>query len=114
MHILNISPSQLLDLWDELHSVRQGTNTFGGDVIEFYLFRLMPNSPFVWNDPHSSFADEHYYAAACNLHAVCRLFEEKHGIAVEFEDGSNIDPLLDRTDLNRHRVRLKVAHRKAS
>jgi hypothetical protein len=111
MHILNVSTSQLLGLWDELHSAMQGDNGYGGDVIEFYFFRLMPNSPRAWNAPHSEDADDDYYSAACNLHAICRLFEKKHKVDVTFEDGSSIDTFLDRENLNRHRTHLKVAQR---
>lgn len=110
MHILNVSPTQLLDAWDELHSAMQGNNGYGGDVIEFYFFRVMPNNPWVSIKKESARADEEYYSAACNLHAICRLFEKKHDVAVTFEDGTSIDLLLDRTKLNRHRTHLKVTN----
>jgi hypothetical protein len=109
MHILNVAPTQLLEVWDELHSAMQGNNGFGGDVIEFYFFRVMPSNPWVSMNNESAQADEAYYSAACNLHAICRLFEKKHNVAVTFEDGTSLDALLDRVNLNRHRTHLKVA-----
>jgi hypothetical protein len=90
-----------------------GDNGYGGDVVEFYFYKVMPSNPWVWNNPNSEHADEDYYSAACNLHAICRLFEQKHNVAVTFEDGSNIDNLLDKSNLNRHRTHLQVTHRAA-
>nr|WP_250808445.1 hypothetical protein [Neorhizobium tomejilense] len=109
-HFFSVSPIQVIDVWDELHSAMAGTNKYGGDVIEFYMYRLMPPSPSLGTNPMSNFLDDDFYSAACNLHAICRLFEERHEVTILFEDGGNIDLLLDKSDLNRHRTHLRVVH----
>lgn len=109
--LLSVSPLKMLDLWDELHSAMAGTNTYGGDVIEFYFFKIMSSSPSAMINPESPFLDDDFYDAACNLHALCRLFEERHDVSIVFEDGGDIDQLLDKDNVNRHRTHLRVVGR---
>lgn len=110
-HILAVSPLQLLDIWDELHSGMSGKNSFGGDVVEVYFYRLMAHSSLAAVNPTSPLLDEDFYASACNLHAICRLFEKRHDVTITFESGENIDLLLAKNDLNRHRTHLRVTRR---
>lgn len=110
-HILAVSPLQLLDIWDELHSAMSGRNSFGGDVVEFYFYRLMAHSSLAAVNPTSPLLDDDFHAAACNLHAICRLFENRHEVAITFESGEDLDLLLDKSDLNRHRIHLRVTHK---
>jgi hypothetical protein len=41
----NISMTQALSLWTDLEKAYHGTNSFGGDTAEIYIYRLMPRSP---------------------------------------------------------------------
>jgi hypothetical protein len=109
--LLTVSPLKMLDLWDQLHSAMAGTNSYGGDVVEFYFFQIMSCSPSVATYPESPLLTDDFYDAACNLHALCRLFEERHDVSIVFEGGGDIDQLLDKSRLNRHRTHLKVVHR---
>jgi len=111
-HFLSVSPLQLLDLWDELHSAAAGTNRYGGDVMEFYFFRLMAQSPAAMHE--DPLFDDDWYDAARNLHSICRLFEARHEVTVVFEGGQDLDLLLDKGNLNRHRTHLRVIHRDAA
>jgi hypothetical protein len=106
--LLAVSPIQMLDLWDELHSAMNGVNRYGGDVGEFYFYRLTSHSPGTAANPQSTLFDDGFYDAACNLYAFCRLFEERHEVEIVFEDGGNIDQLLDKTKLHGHRIHLRV------
>jgi hypothetical protein len=98
----------LLEIWDELHAAKRGEHGYGGDVLEFYFYRLMPPSPLLGSNPQSHYLDDAFYDAACKLHALCRLFETRHNVRIETVGGDDINLLLDRTDINRHRIHLKV------
>lgn len=108
-HVLAISPIKLLDLWDQLHSAMNGTNTFGGDVLEFYFYRLMGSSPLAVADPNSPFLDVEFRDASNSLFDLCKLFEDRHDVRITLEDGSSLDTLRDGPDINRHRVHLRVS-----
>jgi hypothetical protein len=105
MHLLSISPLQLLDLWDQLTSAEANANRYGGDVAEIYIHRVMPHNP------GHALSDRHRDSlrAACNtLHSVFRLFEERHDVIVEFESGENIDDLRDMDEPFGHRIHVRV------
>lgn len=110
MHLLSVSPLQLLDLWDKLASAKAGESTYNYDVTEVYISCVMPHSALFAANPASLLSDDVVYAACCNIHAICRLFEQKHKVIIEFEGGENIDLLLDKKDLFRHRIHLRVRH----
>ena len=43
--MFHLSMSQALGLWSDLEQAYHGTNSYGGDEAELYLYRLMPNTP---------------------------------------------------------------------
>jgi hypothetical protein len=108
MNFLSVSPVQLIDLWDQLSSAKAGENKYAGDVAEVYIHSVMPHSFHLADDPRSARHNESLYIAGSNIHAICRLFEERHKVIVEFDDGGSIDLLLDKADPYRHRVHLRV------
>jgi hypothetical protein len=103
MTLFSISPIQLLNVWDDLYSAMLDNNSYGGDVAEIYLFPIMSPGPMRFSDT----SIEERKAVSSNLHAIFRLFEQRHNAIVEFENGENIDTLLT-TGINTHRIHIRV------
>lgn len=110
--LASISQFQLLDLWEELLSTMQGTNGFGGDTCEIYIYRLMPHTPTAAAMPDSELSDPAYVLANHALVDVCEMFETKHNVRIMFLSGAlmSLIPIADLPDLyiEKHRLHLKV------
>jgi hypothetical protein len=113
MTLFSISPSQLLDVWDDLHRAMLGNHSYGSNVAEIYMFRVMPHNPLHSIDPFADRMKDEFYVASCNFHAIFRLFEERHNVVVEFENGESIDALLNKASVNNHRMHIRVRDKDA-
>ncbi|MFI5297359.1 MAG: hypothetical protein ACHREM_04615 [Polyangiales bacterium] len=99
----NLSMKQTLGIWSELDDAYYGKHSYGGDTVELYAYRLMPNDP---SDSH-----EPYVAAAQSLRALIALWEELHDdarVLVEGERGSvTVLSWLEKNTF-RHRIHMQV------
>ena len=104
--ILDVTPLQIITLWEELLQCVYGDNKFGGTVAEIYLFRFMPHSPCAVA-PISEVGLEAYRAANRALYSLCRLFEERNHVELELLDAGPLERLLDDEPFT-HRVHISV------
>lgn len=108
--LLNISPGQIMHIWENLMDCLHGRNGYGGDTAEIYLYTVMQHSPIVAHDQMegrvSDRCREVYLEAARTLHGLCRIFEDRQKVRIELEDGE-LDDLLG-PQIFDHRVRLTV------
>lgn len=85
--MFTVSPLQAIDVWEELMRCLYGDNNYGSTVSEIYLYKLMSYSPLVAARPNSEEAKEAYIEANKALHALCKLFEERHEVTLYLFDG---------------------------
>ncbi len=85
-----ISIEQALDVYDELVEAKNGTNGFGGNVAEIYVFRLMPYSPlYSMHIEGNSFDEDNRMTekkSAEDFHTLCLLFSKKHEVALRVDN----------------------------
>lgn len=67
--MINVSVSQLLDVWMELEDAYRGENTYGGHIAEVYRYLVQQHSP-AWKCESESKAE-------ATLINILKLFAEK-------------------------------------
>ena len=108
-----ISIEQAIDVYEELIEALHGTNGFGGDTAEIYVFRLLPNNPGY--DSNSSYFEEEKKMvekkAAEQFHTLCHIFSKKHNVDILI-GGINYNDWISkiRTEelMFRHRIHVTV------
>jgi hypothetical protein len=116
MHDLNtLSAMQLLSIWTDLEEARAGTNGFGGDVAEIYLYRAVPDEPSA--EAILAFSPERaavaYRHASESLLRLFQTFEKLRHVSIGVEDDKPrsfrpIGPWFVERDF-RHRVHVHVS-----
>jgi hypothetical protein len=117
LHTLSLT--QVIDLWADLERCREGSHGFGGDVGEFYTYRMMPSCPSLeFNRGRdyrgSMFAPEiilAYENANLAFKALLGMFQARRGVEVTVETQEGFVP-LEKWDVVQcrfeHRMHVKV------
>lgn len=107
--MINVTPIQIMALWEQLMQCMYKDNSFGTTVAEIYIYTMMPHSPIVAMNHTSKLAKEDYAEANQNLYKLCKIFEERNAVEVRFASGETIDLLIQTPeDPFTHRVHLEV------
>lgn len=110
MSFLSVSPHQLLNVWDQLHACKNKSNSYAGDVCQIYMFNVMGHSGTFERNPKSIFCRDEAIEANKNVYHICKQFEKRHNVEIEFADGEPLLSLLTDADEtpNTWRVELRV------
>jgi hypothetical protein len=101
---LDLSPTQLLQLWTQLLTAYFGENQFAGQTAEIYAYTLFPHSPsYAVNE----LGPQHVLAAS-NLEQVLALFCSQFDCAVTV----NGRPFRGRVQPFGHRLYVEVRRRR--
>ncbi len=106
--MMNVSITQALDLWDQLHAAMEGRNSYGGHVAEIYIYTLLGHSSIFARNPGDSLVKEEVLAANTALLTLCKRFAKQHNVIIAFEDGTTLDILDGKGDPFTWRVHLRV------
>lgn len=105
-----ISMLQALELWSELEKAYHGTNTFGSDTAEIYMYRVMSDSPkYEYLEKPGILGDaarEDVANANAVLHDLLTLFAKTREATLTVE-GKKLGPWLKKANFS-HRVHVTV------
>lgn len=105
-----MSMLQALELWSDLEKAYHGTNPYGSDTAEVYLYRVMPNPPrHEWLDKAGIMGDlarEEVQTANVALHDFLALFAKTREASLTVED-KELGPWLKEARFS-HRVHVTV------
>lgn len=107
--LANISPIQLVDLWDELRNAEAEINAFGGTVAEIYAYRLGGGEPYVDSrpyDPNNKWMVEVGLSRAKALYELLCLYADKRDVTIKVNDRKLGKWLLK--EIVHHRVHVEV------
>lgn len=101
--MLNMTPMQIIGLWDDLHAALAGTNSHGGDTAgdtaEIYAFRVgngMRLDRILKSEAYHKFVgDGDLLEAAANLHDLILLFCDRHKCKARIDDLPPREWILD-------------------
>lgn len=96
----NLSMVQALWIWSELEDARHGTNGYGGDTAEIYLYRL--GLRLLATDP----SPKDIETANTSLYNLLDHFSKENVVRVEV-DGRALGEWVKTTG-NKHRVHVRV------
>jgi hypothetical protein len=98
--------NQALNIWDKLVSAYYGTNTYGGNVAEIYLYECMEHSPIFARNSQSTFAQDDVERAKYALKDLMNRFRELYSDArLTDEEGAPVELI------GTHRWHIKVVSR---
>lgn len=96
MSMIDVTPAQIMGLWEQLMECLYNDNKYGGHVAEIYLYTVMQRDPLIEMNRESPRAIERFAEANQTLYELCRIFEERVGVTLwlfENPSGEWDDPL---------------------
>lgn len=102
----HLSMAQALSLWSELEQALHGTNGYGSDTAEIYIYRLMRRCPTLEAGIDSQVAAEEYAQANASLYDLLAHFAVERDATITVE-GRRLGKWLRRARHD-HRVHVKV------
>lgn len=110
--MLNVTPTQIMGLWEQLMRCIYNDSPYAGTVAEIYLYTVMARDPMIELNRDSTHSFEIFAQANQTLYDLCRLFEQRNDVKLSFYDQSleheqSLDVLIATPhDPWRHRVHI--------
>jgi len=105
--MLDITHSQLIDLWEKLLDAYGGISSYNGDTTEIYAYTLQSRNPYLDSNPDGDGSLNRAFNTMQILKSVCLLFQDRHECHIVI-DGKTLGALNGEPSYLPHRCYVQI------